>query len=329
MTLDDAWIARQLAAALDLRARAFDAHRTGFRLVSGEGDGLPGLVLDVYANAAVIKLDGGGPEAFYRPEGIAGWLAEQLPLDHVVLRFRERGRGGEALVGALPKSEISFLENGRQFSADVVRGQKTGFFLDQRDNRALVRRLAQGRRVLNLFSFNGGFSIAAGRGGAAHVSSVDIARPAIEAAERLWRENDLDGSRHESIAADCFEFLEAAAAEKRSWDLVICDPPSFAPNAQSRAGALGAYGRLAQLASRVTAAGGLLALASCSSHVDRDSFLSTNFDALGRARRSATLLADLGLPIDHPTPLAMPELRYLKFLLLRLDGSYAGGGNHG
>lgn len=318
-TLDDQWLMRQLQAAIALRQAAFDNRTTGYRLIAGEGDCLPGLIVDIYDRTAVIKLDGGGPEAFYQPLFIAKWLCQRLPLECVVLRTRQRGRAGEALVGELPELPIPFLENGLRFTADVVHGQKTGFFLDQRDNRALVERLARGCRMLNLFSFNGGFSVAAGRGGALQVTSVDMAGPAIAAAEEHWKLNDLPATAHRGVVADCFEFLEAAVSDRQSWDFVVCDPPSFAPNEKSKEKALAAYGRLAQLSARVTRPQGLLGLASCSSHVDAETFREINAEAFGRGRRCATLLAECSQPIDHPTPLAMPELRYLKFQLFRLD----------
>jgi 23S rRNA (cytosine1962-C5)-methyltransferase len=246
-------------------------------------------------------------------------LVEHLPIETVILRSRERGRAGEVLVGKKPDAPVQFLENGMRFTADVIHGQKTGYFLDQRDNRALVRRLSRDRQVLNLFSFNGGFSVAAGLGGASHVTSVDIAAPAIEAAHAHWIDNGLAAQSHRAVRADVFEFLESAQQSKQTWDFVICDPPSFAPSESTKSTALNAYARLAHLAAKATSAGGLLALASCSSHIDHDDFLNCNTEALGKARRKATLLADCGLPVDHPTPLAMPELRYLKFLLFKLD----------
>jgi 23S rRNA (cytosine1962-C5)-methyltransferase len=319
LTIDDAWLAERLTQAYQMRSTFFDAQTTGYRLAAGEGDLVPGLVIDVYHRTAVMKLDGGAPEQFYQPAGIAQWLIDHLPIETVVLRSRERGRAGEAIVGRKPNSPVQFLENGMRFTADVIHGQKTGFFLDQRDNRAIVRKLSRGRRVLNLFSFNGGFSVAAGLGGARHVTSVDIAAPAIEAANSHWMDNGLAAELHRGIAADVFEFLEAAQQPKQTWDFVICDPPSFAPSESTKASALTAYARLAQLAAKATSSGGLLALASCSSHIDHDDFLHCNEEALGKVRRKATLLADCGLPVDHPTPLAMPELRYLKFLLCRLD----------
>lgn len=318
--LDDAWVTEQLCNAARLRARVFDASQTtGIRLVAGEGDNLPGLIIDVYQRTAVLKLDGGAPAAFYRPQGIARWLCENLPIDGVVQRFRERGRAGEVICGELTSAKVEFLENGLRFTADVLQGQKTGFFLDQRDNRALVERIASGQRVLNLFSFNGGFSVAAGRGGAEHVTSVDIAEPAIQAAQEHWELNGFPTETHRGETLDCFEFLESASRDREQWGLVICDPPSFAPNEKSREKALAAYARLAQLSASVTQSHGLLALASCSSHVNATSFREANAEGLGRARRTAMLLAECSLPMDHPTPLAMPELRYLKFQLFRLS----------
>ncbi|MEM7475486.1 MAG: class I SAM-dependent rRNA methyltransferase [Planctomycetota bacterium] len=319
--LDQTWLLQRLHAARRLRRQAFDKSTNGFRLLHGEGDGLPGVIVDVYGETAVLKIDGGAPAAFFDSQWLATWLMKNMQLERVVLRPRERGRVGDVIAGAaLAQPEtISFLENGMQFAADVLRGQKTGFFLDQRDNRDLVRRIAKKLEVLNLFSYNGGFSVAAGRGGASRVDSVDLAKPAIEAAKEHWLQNGLPEDLHVGTAQDCFEYLESSVKEKRKWDFVICDPPSFAPSEKARPQALVAYGKLARLASRATRAGGFLALASCSSHVDAKTFRQVNLEALGKARRKATLLSERGLPIDHPTPMAMPELRYLKFLLFRLD----------
>ena len=321
--VDNGWLISQLEKAIELRQSYFGEETNGFRLVAGEGDGLPGLIIDIYNDVGVMKLDGGGPEVFYDPEAIAAWLAERIQLSAVILRKRgdhkSKSSNWHSLIGKAPESTISFLENGLKFSADVIRGQKTGFFLDQRDNRQLIRQLSKNRTVLNLFSFNGGFSIAAGVGGAKHVTSVDIAGPAIEAARQHWLDNNLRPEFHTAVAEDCFQFLDNAIGNRQSWNIVISDPPSFAPNEKSRERALQAYEKLAQLTAKVTARNGLLALASCSSHVDLRAFTTACSDGLGRARRKATLIAEKGLPLDHPTPLAMPELRYLKFLLLQLD----------
>jgi 23S rRNA (cytosine1962-C5)-methyltransferase len=340
--LNDSWLIGRLQSAWDLRQAYFgkaslgqgstsDANSgsssltTGFRWLAGEGDGVPGLIVDVYGRTAVIKLDGGAPADFYRTERIADWIVGNTYVEQVVQRFRERGRPGEFVAGQAARrakqeiEPVAFLENGMRFTADVMHGQKTGFFLDQRDNRDLVRRLAKGRQVLNLYAYNGGFSIAAGLGGAEHVTSVDIAGAAIQDSHQHWVSNGLAEKSHAPITEDCFEFLKRAGKERRQWDLVICDPPSFARSERAKPQAIEAYAKLARMAAAVTSHGGLLAVASCSSHVSKQAFLETNYEALGKARRRANLLADRGLPIDHPTPLAMPELRYLKFLLLQLD----------
>ncbi|MBX3423510.1 MAG: class I SAM-dependent rRNA methyltransferase [Pirellulaceae bacterium] len=317
--VDDAWLVSRMESAIALRQQLLNSSTTGYRLVAGEGDLLPGLIIDIYDRTAVIKLDGGAPEVFYQPQPIADWLRQRLELQAVLWRPRGRGTNGISLSGPMPAAPIEFLENGLSYSADVIRGQKTGFFLDQRDNRAVVRAWSLGREVLNLFSFNGGFSIAAGVGGAADVTSVDIAAPAIQSSQALWQLNGLAPQAHQGVVADCFEYLEQAAGQGRAWDLVICDPPSFAPSQQTRQSALAAYARLAQMAASVVRPEGLLALASCSSHVDQAAFTQACQEGLGRARRVGTLLSQLGLPADHPTPLAMPELRYLKFQLLRLS----------
>ncbi len=317
--LDEAWLQAGLARAAKLRRHFPSQHTTGFRLVAGEGDRLPGLIIDVYGSTAAVKLDGGSPEAFYDCPAITRWLQRHLEVECVVQRFRQRGREGATLLGPPPDGPVPFLENGIRFTAEVLRGQKTGFFLDQRDNRRAIRDLAYGRTVLNLFAYSGGFSVAAGLGGAAHVHSVDIAPRATSACMEHWTANGLSPSLHAAVTADCFEFLEQSVAQSKTWDLVISDPPSFAPSQRSRPAATRAYRQLAERTARVTAPGGLLALASCSSHIASDEFFETCFAGICDARREAILLLQRGLPVDHPTPAAMPELRYLKFLLYRMN----------
>lgn len=204
-------------------------------------------------------------------------------------------------------------------TADLVNGQKTGFFLDQRDNRLLIRKICRNLTVLNLFSYSGGFSIAAGIGAAKHVTSVDVAQKALQAAVEHWELNKLDIDKHAVVAQDCFEFLEQSIEAGRKWDIVICDPPSFAPNQKTIPTALAAYAKLAHLACSVVKSGGLLALASCSSHVNSQTFTEANLAGFSRGRRTVRLLSQLGLPPDHPIPLVMQELSYLKFHLHWVD----------
>jgi 23S rRNA (cytosine1962-C5)-methyltransferase len=319
LNLDDNWLVECLEQAIAWRQQLFDERTTGYRLVAGEGDLLPGLIIDRYDDTAVIKLDGGAPEEFYVPDAIGKWLAKRLSLKCVIHRPRGRGSEGQCIVGAMPSGPVEFLENSMRLTADVLRGQKTGFFLDQRDNRQLISSISAKLSVLNLFSYNGGFSVAAGLGGASAVISVDVAEAALSAAQSHWQLNQLPLANHRAIAQDCFDFLQAAKQSGQSWDLVICDPPSFAPNQQAVQTAQAAYTRLAQLAASVVRPGGLLALASCSSHINAEKFSEANLQGFSRAHRTARLLLERGLPGDHPTPAAMPELKYLKFQLLRLQ----------
>lgn len=319
---DDRWAAECLNRALALRRMLFDDLTTGFRLLNGEGDGLPGLVCDVYGDTAVIQLDGPGPEGFWHAAGVGQWVAQTLSLGCVVRRpqSRDDGSAGQILIGPNPAAAVSFTENGLLFTADVIYGQKTGFFLDQRDNRQRIRKLAAGRRVLNVFGYTGGFSVYAGVGGAGHVTTVDLAAPALEVAAAHWQRNGLLPGAHHTIAADAFEFLEQAARPRQApWDLVIIDPPSFASAKQAVPKAVAAYQKLVALGAAVTAPNGLLAAASCSSRVGLEAFLNACEEGISKARRRATILGVHGQPADHPTPLAFSEFRYLKFVLMRVE----------
>lgn len=318
--LDDRWAVRRLRDAIALR-RSFTSSDqiTGYRLLNGEGDKVSGLVVDRYSDTAVLKLDGEGPAGFWNSREIAEWLAHELGLTTVYERQKDRESAGRVLVGAVPDAPVSFLEYGLPLTADVVRGQKTGFFLDQRENRQLIRQWSSGQRVLNVFSYTGGFSVAAGAGEAAHVTSIDISRPAIETANQHWNLNGFALESHSGIVADAFEFLTDAYREKTKWDIVILDPPSFAHNRESVPKAMSAYQSMIEAGARVTAVRGLLAVSSCSSHVDLPMFLDCCEEGISKARRSAIVLSITGQPVDHPTPLALPEFRYLKFVLMRLD----------
>ena len=314
---DDDWAAVQLERAVALRSSVVGAETTGYRLSNGEGDGLPGLVIDIYGRTGVIKLDGPGPEGFWNAEGISGWLMERLSLAGVVCRTRSEE--GAAIVGGKPDEEPEFLEHGLKFTANVQRGQKTGFFLDQRENRRLIRTVSSGKSVLNLFSYTGGFSVAAGAGGATHATSVDSAAPAIAECDRHWRLNGFPPESHAGVAADAFDFLEQAAAKGRRWDVVVVDPPSFAPNAKSVERARTAYIRLMTAATKVVESGGTLAASSCSSHITESMFLEILSSAMSQARRRGRVTTITGQPVDHPWPLVCPELRYLKFVMLELS----------
>lgn len=318
--LDEAWAADRLSRAISLRQRLFDENTTGYRLFNGEGDGLPGLVCDRYAAAAVLQLDGEAARNFWHASGIAAWLADRLELNIVYERLRGHdGPRGRVLFGASPENPVYFRERGIQFTADLVHGQKTGFYLDQRENRHRLQKYAAGKRVLNVFGYTGGFSVYAGVGGAAQVTTVDSARPALDAAAAHWTLNGLDAERHTVVCADAFDFLREANGDGRQWDIVILDPPSFAPSRDTLPKALRAYKKLIAAGASVTAEDGILAAGSCSSHVSMEEFMAACQDGIGEARRQATTLGVYSQPADHPAPLVMPEFRYLKFIVLRVN----------
>ena len=282
---------------------------TGRRIIHGEADACPGLVIDVYATTAVVVFDGPAATAFWRARldaVIAGLTRAGIACEHVWVRG-ERGQrsAGEAYRGD-PPEEIVIAEDEARFAVDVRAGQKTGFFLDQRDNRRTIRRHAAGASVLNLFCYTGGFSLHAALGGAASVTSVDLAAPAIAGVARNCELTGL--APHERIVGDCFDVLARARRERRRWDLVIVDPPSFAPSERAKPAALKAYERLVHAALEVVEPIGRFALASCSSHV-------TEADLLALCPRDLRLRHAAGAASDHPVLPAFPEGRYLKFLM--------------
>jgi 23S rRNA (cytosine1962-C5)-methyltransferase len=319
----DAAIDARLGAALERRLAFIDRGETdAFRWVHGEADRLPGIHVDLYGAAAVVRADGAGARAFYRdlPARLAAAArARGLALAGVIERGQRDDAGAETSWGTVPGGELEVRENGVRFGVDLEHGQKGGLFLDQRDNRALVRTLASGRRVLNLFGYTGGFSIYAALGGAVETTTVDVAAPAIDAARRNFARNGLPLERAHLRAEDAFAFLERAAAEGARWDLVISDPPSFAPSERALPAALGAYTRLHRLCTAVTAPGGTLCAASCSSHVHADAFLETVSAGARAAGRTFTLVELRGAAACHPSLPAFPEGEYLKFAQGRLS----------
>jgi 23S rRNA (cytosine1962-C5)-methyltransferase len=294
-----------------------------FRWIHGEADALPGLHVDVYGPAVTIRYDGGGARAFYaelpaRVHRIG--RARGLPIAAVVER-RARGAGGEGsavVLGTLRDGELEVRENGLRFGADLRHGQKGGLFLDQRENRAHVGTIASGRRVLNLFGYTGGFSVYAAAGGARETTTVDVAAPAIQAARRNFSRNGLALDRARFAAEDAFAFLNRAVKAGERWDLVISDPPSFASSRRALATGLSSYRRLHRLCATVTAPGGVLCAASCSSHVDRRAFAATIRDGAREAGRPAEITEMRGAGFDHPTLANFPEGDYLKFAIVGL-----------
>lgn len=313
-------LSTRLDRALGLRQTLFpNPDTTGYRLVNGEGDLLPGLVVDRYGEVLVIKADGPVAERFWDLPAIAARLA-RLPFVRAIHQ-RSRSRGGavgQTLIGEVSGKTV-FLEHGARFGADVREGQKTGFFLDQREHRLSLGRLAKDRTVINAFGYTGGFSVQCGRFGARHVTTLDIAGPAIAEATANWRLNDLPDAAHRGVTADTFEYLTDCHTRGERFDLVILDPPAFAPSRKDLDKALAAYRALAELGAKVTAPGGLLFLASCSAHVLRDELMACLEEGLSKAKKNGRVLALGGQPPDHPYPLVCPELAYLKTALVALD----------
>jgi 23S rRNA (cytosine1962-C5)-methyltransferase len=299
-----ALVRRRLQTALAMRRARLDLSRTNaFRWVHGEADHLPGIHVDVYADVASVRYDGEGSRAFYA--GLPDLLAQSapdLPLRKVIDRETR----------AQHDDELEILEHGVRFIVDVGRGQKGGLFLDQRDNRLAVAARAKGKTVLNLFGYTGGFSIHAACAGATRTDTVDIARPAMAAARRNFERNGLDLARAGFHTRDTFAFLEKAIEQHETWDIVISDPPSFAPSKNSVAAARRAYLRLHRLAAQVVKPGGLLCAASCSSHLPRDEFLTLVKTGVHQAGRRFLLEALTGAGLDHPTLPVFPEGDYLK-----------------
>jgi 23S rRNA (cytosine1962-C5)-methyltransferase len=306
----EALVQRRLQAALAIRLAHLDLHTTNtFRWVHGEGDRLPGIHVDVYANTVSVRFDGKGSRAFYRnlPDVLRA-SAAGLGVRKVFDR-EARGQGSE---------EIRVVENGVRFIVDVGRGQKGGLFLDQRENRQAVAARAQGKSLLNLFGYTGGFSIYAAAAGARRTDTVDIAQPAIAAARRNFEHNGLDLDQAGFHATDAFRFLEEAVERKDTWDIVVSDPPSFAPSKGSLPAARRAYLRLHRLAAQVVAPGGLLCAASCSSHFPRRDFLTSVEAGVRQAGRAFVLESYTSAGFDHPSLPVFPEGDYLKFAVGKL-----------
>jgi len=340
--LDDAWWLGHLKSALSRREGILDEQTNGLRLINGESDGWPGLVLDRYHETLVMKLY------------TAAWLARMAELQQLIARTLaparlvlrlsrniestaqswrgarpgspaagERALGwrdGDILDGAPLQGMVTFLETGIRFESDVLRGQKTGFFLDQRENRRRVEGFASGADVLNAFSFSGGFSLYAARGGARRVTDLDISAHALAAAERNFQLNrdtpPVCQCEHRTVQADAFEWLEQARPS--GFDVVIVDPPSLAKRESERPGAIQAYARLNERAIRLLRPRGVLVAASCSAHVGAEEFFGSVLSMARASGRGFRELGTTGHAPDHPA--TFPEARYLKCIYLRFDG---------
>jgi 23S rRNA (cytosine1962-C5)-methyltransferase len=296
-----------------------------YRLIHGEGDGLPGVIVDLYAGYAVLKLYSAGLTP-YRSILVEA-LKLAVPELKGVIGRDEVGRddadvdedrgGGRMLLGDPAPERIAIQERGAKFLVDAYHGQKTGFFLDQRENRYLIRRLAKDRDVLNCFCFTGGFSVNAALGGAKSVFSVDQDADAIALARENFLANGLAAERHDFLAADAFELLASFKREGRTFDLIILDPPAFAKSQRAVEAAIAGYASLNRQALAVLRPGGILATASCSARVSPEAFFEAVKEAGFKASVDLQLVEERYQPPDHPIRLQFREGRYLKFYVLQ------------
>ncbi len=319
--IDTAWFSERIQAARKLRLPLLKKNTSGYRLLHGENDGLPALVVDVYATVAVVKLY--SPIWFPYLEELMPLIQRAAKAETVVLRLARVVRptgsytDGAVLAGTLPDSEVTFREHNVEFLANVVSGHKTGFFLDHRHNRKRIGELSEGQDVLDVFSYAGGFSVHALHGGAYRVVSLDISGPALETAKRNVALNFGEDPRHDTLAGDAFQELEQLAKRGEEFGVVIVDPPSFAKREKEVPGALDAYRRINTLAVPLVKAGGILLAASCSARVSADEFFATVEKVMKRSGRGYTLLEKSYHDIDHP--IGFPEGAYLKSVYYRLD----------
>jgi 23S rRNA (cytosine1962-C5)-methyltransferase len=326
--IDQSLFIKRIDAAAKLRVPLHELPpekaTTGYRLVHGENDFLPGLVIDRYEETLAIKLY--TPAWIPHLVDVIAALNQVLPSKRLVLRLSRALldqaimlyslHDGLTLFGSALDIPVLFSENGLRFEADLLHGHKTGFFFDQRDNRARVERLSSAKTVLDVFAYTGGFSVYAARGGAKEITSIDTSQPALEAAVRNMKHNKellrVPSPRHEIIVGDAFELLSQMGSDGRRFDLVIIDPPAFAQKQSQISKAISAYQRLTQLGLGVLQPDGILVQASCSSRVKSDAF----FDAVHRAAQEAGRPLDeiyrSGHPIDHPV--RFKEGAYLKCL---------------
>lgn len=317
------WVAR-LQSAFNMRKAiglADLSDNNTFRLVHGEGDNLPGLIIDCYGTTAVMQAHSVGmhrqrQEICEALKQVMGSRIQSVYYkSETTLPYKaDLGQENEFLLGA-SKDDVA-LENGLKFHVDWLKGQKTGFFIDQRENRCLLEKYAQGRSVLNMFCYTGGFSVYAMRGGAKLVHSVDSSAKAIELTNANVQMNFPNDERHASFCDDAFKFLDSHDAQ---YDLMVLDPPAFAKHRGALRNALKGYTRLNLKGFERIKAGGILFTFSCSQVVTKDNFRNAVFTAAAQAGRNVRILHQLHQPADHPVNIYHPEGEYLKGLVLYVE----------
>jgi 23S rRNA (cytosine1962-C5)-methyltransferase len=320
--LSDHEIEERLITAIQNKKHLLSDENQCFRVLNGEGDELSGIVADYYAGVIVLKLDGPACEHFWNKENLAQFFMEQSLIPVTCVYYKRKNKEddkGSILAGECENlTDLEFSEHSVKFRTNIIDAAKTGFFLDQRENRNFIRSVSKDKTLLNLFGYTGGFSVYAGLGGATKVTTVDIASHAIKASEKNWSINGLSPERHAGLCQDAFEFVKMAQNEKKLWDIVITDPPSFAPNQKAVEAAKEAYIKIFADSLKLVKDEGFFAASSCSGHISTELFLELVQEALSRAKRRGKVLLIKGQPEDHPYPMALPEMRYLKFVYLQV-----------
>ncbi|WP_027003144.1 class I SAM-dependent rRNA methyltransferase [Hugenholtzia roseola] len=323
--IDEAFWEAKVQQAFDLRQQHLNFETTNaYRLLHAEGDFLPGIIADAYDKVLVVQLLIKGTELIFPT---LEKIFRKLGFSYIFLNVKENVKHLEQLelpkgwVGDTPKLPIIVKENNLLFEIDIENGQKTGFFLDQRENRALLGTYSANKSVLNCFSYTGGFSVYALAAGAKKVDSVDISKTATAICEQVIKLNfepqDDKLTRHKAIAADCFDYLKALPAE--SYDVIILDPPAFAKSKKAVQRAARGYVSLNELGFKKVKKGGIVFTFSCSGSVDRDLFRKMVFSAAAAAKREVRIIAQLTQPLDHPVNIYHPEGEYLKGLVLYVE----------
>ena len=324
-SIDNRWVQQKLESAYELRRPLFETDTNGYRLVHGENDSFPGLIIDVYDQVVVIKMY----SAIWMPylTWISDGLRHLLSPMAIVIRFSRQLqqmpselyglKEGQLIFGILENDVVQFKEHGLTFATNVIDGHKTGFFLDHRANRLKVQQLSKGKRVLDVFSYAGGFSVHALAGGAQSVLSLDISAQALKMAKHNVGLNFGGAHQHDTMAMDAFEGLQQLADQRQKFDLIIIDPPSFAKQQSEQKQAIQTYGKLMELALPLVVRGGVILAASCSSRINADTFFGVVEQVFQSAGRLYTCLEKTFHDVDHP--IAFPEGAYLKSGYYRFD----------
>lgn len=311
---NEEWILKKVQEAFEIRKPLLATDTNSYRLLFGENDSLPGLICDVYNEVAVIKLYSGIWWPYLK--WVVGAIQQTTSAKCIVLRLSRKLQtnsmnieDGQVVFGELDNEVQLFREHGLQFSANVLKGHKTGYFLDHRANRKRVGELAKDKTVLDVFSYAGGFSVHALVGGAKEVISVDISNQALQLAKGNAKLNSFSGV-HKTMAGDAFEVMNSLFEDRQEFDLIVIDPPSFAKQATEVSGAMKSYERLTRLGCKLLARNGILVMASCSSRVSSDEFFELIENVISNVHPQYNMLSRWGHDIDHP--ITFPEGAYLK-----------------